>query len=98
MAEAFPWVERQMEYRKMNAWLEANPARRPHNLARFAHNWLNKIPRFGGAAFASVQGRSAPIVETRVGAGPAAGVRVKAEYFERLRQRLAEGAPQGLKP
>ncbi len=97
MAEAFPWVERQAEYRKMNAWLEANPARRPHNLARFAHNWLSKIPRFGGTAFASAQGKSAPLVETRVGAGPAAGVRVKAAYFERLQQRLAEAAPQGLK-
>ncbi len=38
LSEAFPWVERQAEYRKMNSWLEANPLRRPRNASRFAHN------------------------------------------------------------
>jgi hypothetical protein len=42
--EAFPWVDRQIEYRKADSWLEANPERRPRKTARFIHNWLSKIP------------------------------------------------------
>ncbi len=43
LGEAFPWVERTAEYRKMDAWLEANAERRPKNHSRFAHNWFSKI-------------------------------------------------------
>jgi Helix-turn-helix domain len=44
LAEAFPWVERQREYRKIDSWLEANPTRRPKNSGRFLHNWFSQIP------------------------------------------------------
>jgi hypothetical protein len=44
LAEAFPWVDRQAEYRKADSWLEANPDRRPKHTARFLHNWFSKIP------------------------------------------------------
>jgi hypothetical protein len=43
--DAFPWGDRQAEYRKADSWLEANPARRPKkNSSRFLHNWFAKIP------------------------------------------------------
>ena len=45
LAEAFPLVgDLPAEYRKMAAWLTANPSRRKRNHARFAHNWLARIP------------------------------------------------------
>jgi hypothetical protein len=44
MGEAFPWVDRQAEYRKVDSWLEANPSRRPKKASRFLHNWFAKIP------------------------------------------------------
>lgn len=37
---AFPWVDIPAEYRKMEAWIEANPSRKPKNCGRFAQNWL----------------------------------------------------------
>jgi hypothetical protein len=43
LAEAFPWVEREAEYRKADAWLEANPDRRPRKTARFVQNWFSRI-------------------------------------------------------
>lgn len=39
--DAFPDIDRRAEYRKMDAWLIANPARRKKNHARFAFNWLS---------------------------------------------------------
>ncbi len=44
LGEAFPWVDRQAEYRKCDSWLESNPSRRPRNTGRFLHNWFSKIP------------------------------------------------------
>jgi len=44
LADAFPWVDRQAEYAKMDAWLEVNPAKRPKNQGRFAYNWVSKVP------------------------------------------------------
>lgn len=43
LADAFPWVDRQMEYRKADAWIEANPERRPRKFSRFTHSWFSKI-------------------------------------------------------
>jgi len=43
LGEAFPWVDRQAEYRKMNSWLEANPRKRPKRVGQFLHNWLSKV-------------------------------------------------------
>lgn len=48
LAEAFPWVDRSTEYRKMDSWLEGNLERRPKKHARFAHNWMAKIPAPSG--------------------------------------------------
>lgn len=44
LGEAFPWVDRQREYRKADSWVEANPFRRPKQSSRFLHNWFSKIP------------------------------------------------------
>jgi len=44
LAEAFPWVDRQAEYRKVDSWVEGNPTRRPKQPGRFLHNWFSKIP------------------------------------------------------
>ncbi len=44
LAEAFSWVDRQSQYRKVDSWLEANPNRRPRRASRFLHNWFSKIP------------------------------------------------------
>lgn len=41
---AFPWVESQAEYRKMDSWLVANPHRCIKRFQSFAHNWFSKIP------------------------------------------------------
>jgi|HubBroStandDraft_6_1064221.scaffolds.fasta_scaffold296131_1 hypothetical protein len=43
LAEAFPWVDREAEYRKADAWLEASPERRPRKTARFVQNWFSRI-------------------------------------------------------
>jgi hypothetical protein len=50
-AEAFPWVDLQAEYRKMDSWLQANPRKRPKAPAKFVHNWLARIdpPGRGGS-------------------------------------------------
>ena len=81
LSAAFPWVERQAEYRKMNSWLEANPLRRPRDASRFAHNWFSKIP--------PPRGELRP--EAHVGWGPSlVSGRVKAEYLELLRHREEE--------
>ncbi|MGH9378564.1 MAG: hypothetical protein ACRD1I_07175 [Terriglobia bacterium] len=42
-AAAFPWVDRQMEYLKMRAWLIQNPRRQKKNHGAFAYRWLAKI-------------------------------------------------------
>src|SRR3989442_10140916 len=62
LSEAFPWVERQGEYRKMESWLEANPLRRPRNTSRFAHNWFSKIdaPTSSSAAPEGLSANSSP--------------------------------------
>jgi len=44
LGEAFPWVDRPIEYRKADAWLEANPDRRPRKTSRFVQNWFLRIP------------------------------------------------------
>jgi len=43
LGEAFPWVDRAIEYRKADSWLEANPERRPKKSSRFLHNWFSRI-------------------------------------------------------
>jgi hypothetical protein len=43
LAEAFPWVDRQREYRFIVSWLSANPKRRPRSASRFLHNWFAKV-------------------------------------------------------
>jgi hypothetical protein len=43
LGEAFPWVDRQAEYRRAHSWLEANPERRPKKANRFLHNWFSRI-------------------------------------------------------
>jgi len=43
LLEAFPWTNPDAEFRKMDAWLVANPTRRPRNSFRFAYNWCSKI-------------------------------------------------------
>jgi hypothetical protein len=45
LAEAFPWVSLQAEYRKADAWLEANPEKRPRRAPRFIHNWFSRISK-----------------------------------------------------
>jgi uncharacterized protein YdaU (DUF1376 family) len=51
LGSAFPWVERQAEYRRADSWLEANPERRPKsNKNRFLHNWFSRIPQTKGTA------------------------------------------------
>jgi len=112
LGEAFPWVERQAEYRKMESWLEANPLRRPKNASRFAHNWFSKIdaPTSSSASPGALSVNSShtelttggspqgfttgghsqvrtALAEARVGMGPQGPVRVKPEYWEKLRQR-----------
>ncbi len=47
LAEAFPWVDRLSEYRRMDSWLEANPERRPKKHSRFAQNWFSRIRENG---------------------------------------------------
>jgi hypothetical protein len=42
LGEAFPWIDRPAEYRKVHSWLEANPERRPKKAARFLHNWFSR--------------------------------------------------------
>jgi hypothetical protein len=44
LGEAFPWVDREREYRFITSWLEANPNRRPKKASRFLHNWFARIP------------------------------------------------------
>jgi Helix-turn-helix domain len=60
--QAFPWVDRAGEYRKADAWLEANPNRRPRKPAAFVHNWFSRItapsPKTKGAMNADQRTRS----------------------------------------
>jgi hypothetical protein len=71
LAEAFPWVDRQAEYRKADAWIEANPERRPRKTARFIHNWCSKIaspssPRkeeLSGKEFAAALAKNSGLVQ-----------------------------------
>lgn len=45
LADTYPWVNRQQEYRKMDLWLTANrPDRKVRNPLAFCQNWFNKIP------------------------------------------------------
>jgi DNA-binding MarR family transcriptional regulator len=48
LGEAFPWIDRQSEYRKMDSWLEANTESRPKKHSRFAHNWFQRNSPKGG--------------------------------------------------
>jgi hypothetical protein len=43
LGEGFPWIDRPVEYRKVDSWLEANPERRPKKSSRFLHNWFSRI-------------------------------------------------------
>jgi uncharacterized protein YdaU (DUF1376 family) len=43
LAEAFPWVDRPPEYRKADAWLEANRQKRPRKQESFIHNWFSRV-------------------------------------------------------
>jgi hypothetical protein len=52
LGAAFPWIDREAEYRKADAWLDANPERRPRRTSRFLHNWFSRIP----APFEGVRG------------------------------------------
>lgn len=45
LAEAFPWVNRQAEYRIAESWAEGNPGKRPRNFSRFMHNWFARVDR-----------------------------------------------------
>jgi len=38
--DAYPGVNLASEYKKMSAWLSANPQKRPKNYPRFINNWL----------------------------------------------------------
>lgn len=43
MAEWFPEVDRQSEYREIDSWLyHTAPRRRPKNIRRFLRNWFAK--------------------------------------------------------
>ena len=48
LGEAFPWIARQSEYRKMDSWLDANTESRPKKHSRFAHNWFQRNSPKGG--------------------------------------------------
>lgn len=50
LGEAFPWVDRQTEYRKADSWLEANADRRPKKTSRFLHNWFSRMLQPKGKA------------------------------------------------
>jgi hypothetical protein len=43
LADAFPWVDRQAEYRCMDSWCVCN-GKRIRRCGRFAHNWIAKVP------------------------------------------------------
>lgn len=45
LAAAFPWADRQAQYRKAESWIEANPQRAPKSRkGRFLHHWFSRIP------------------------------------------------------
>jgi hypothetical protein len=50
LGEAFPWVDRPAEYRRVDSWLEANPRKRPKKFPQFLHNWFNRITQPKGKA------------------------------------------------
>ena len=44
LADAFPWLAREVEYKKADSWCEGNPEKRPkRNVYRFMHNWFGRI-------------------------------------------------------
>lgn len=47
---AFPWLNRQENYLKMDSWLVSHPEKRIKKHAAFAHNWLNREPRSNSPA------------------------------------------------
>ena len=46
LAQLFPEVDRPSEYRSADAWVWANPRRRPKNMKRFLVNWFKRRKRF----------------------------------------------------
>ncbi|HXM93101.1 MAG TPA: hypothetical protein VOA64_02430 [Candidatus Dormibacteraeota bacterium] len=45
LADTYPWIDRQQEYKKMALWIEANrTGRKVRNTLAFCQNWFNKIP------------------------------------------------------
>lgn len=50
LGEAFPWVDRQAEYRKADSWMLGNPGKKPKRAAAFMHNWFNRIEKPGGTS------------------------------------------------
>lgn len=45
-ADCFPEIDRQSEYREIDAWLwSAAPSRRPKNVKQFLRNWFVKTKR-----------------------------------------------------
>jgi hypothetical protein len=45
LADTYPWVDREHQYRKANLWLEANPTRRPKKILQFLSNWFDREPK-----------------------------------------------------
>jgi len=46
--KAFPHLNVEVELKKMEAWLQANPTRRKKNYERFIVNWLLRVNKKGG--------------------------------------------------
>lgn len=69
LAEAFPWVDLPGEYRKMDAWLEANPKKRPKSHVKFAHNWVSKISPPNGRGNGAYVHKDQVRLETNIRAG-----------------------------
>jgi hypothetical protein len=44
LGDAFPRVDRESEYKKMDGWLVVNPDRRVKRFSRFAYEWLRRCP------------------------------------------------------
>jgi Helix-turn-helix domain len=45
LEDVYPWVDRQLQYKKMELWATANrPGRKVKNVLAFCQNWFNKIP------------------------------------------------------
>ena len=50
LQETYPDLDILAQFRKMRAWLEANPRHRYKNYKRFMVNWLNKEDRHASRA------------------------------------------------